>query len=483
MAEFSLFWNGTTTGDASAAPYDANTEYANWVRQTIGLGNTRANAGVVLGNGSEATQLDSLQVTENSPAGMSVLLNIGNAIVHGSTYDNDSALTLSIAANGSGSARIDTIVLRKSWNSQTVRAAVLAGTPAGSPVPPSLTQSDGTTWEIAIADIAVANGAVSITNANITSRATYVNAADGVYLDRILNSTPDTNVTGDPLKWGSARSVIVNGLLPMAAPAGVWSGRTAAAANGRLLNRGIGYVSVSGAVNAGQYGQMHSTARRVVATDNSYLNSFCRFLETTSGTGLALAFIDAGIHPQFGLVRGTSLTVAAAALAITSIPVIQLPSGDTEKGTLIIEIVARSAIAATTEIVNLRLGGAAIDTTAANYFSYSHLVANSTPAVTALSNLGATAGVQFTIVGNNAPANVFSHIILQIAYPYSLTYNKILTGTSFMPSSTTNGTLYNIQIGGRWISTEAVAILSLVTAGANNLMAGSYINAYYKDVV
>jgi hypothetical protein len=412
---------------------------------------------------------------------MSVLLNIGTAVVHGSTYDNDSALTLSIAANGSGSARIDTIVLRKSWSAQTVRAAVLAGTPAGSPVPPSLTQSDGVTWEIAIADIAVANGAVSITNANITSRATYVNAADGVYLDRILNSTPDPNATGDAFKWGSARSVVVSGLINMSIPAGVWSGRTAASANGRMLNRGVGYVSVSGAVNAGQYGSMHSTTRRVVATDNIYVNSFCRFLETTSGTGLALAFIDAGIHPQFGLLRGTTLSVAAASLAVTGIPTLSQPSSD-EKGTLIVEIVARSAIAATTEIVNLRLGGAAIDTTAADYFSYSHLVANSTPAVTALSNLGATAGVQFTIVGNNAPANVFSHIIIQIAYAYSLTYNKILTGTSFMPSSTTNGTLYNIQIGGRWISTEAVAILSLVTAGANNLMAGSYINVYYKDI-
>lgn len=484
MTEWSGFWNGTTTGDATSAPYDANTEFADWVKRGFGIGGNRANAGVVLGTGSEATQLDALQVTQNSPAGMSVLLNIGAAMVDGTEYWNDSALTLAIAANGSGNSRIDTIVLRKSWTSQTVRAFVLAGTPAGSPVPPTLTQSAGVTWEIPIADILVANGAVSITTTVVTSRALYTSAADGVYLDRILNSSGATMETGAVARWNTARDVFTGGTYASSGiPAGVQIGRLANGAIGRMLNRGIGYVMTTGAVVAGQFGSLFTgTSGRAVATDEIRVNSFCRFLETTSGTGLALAFIDAGIHPQFGSLRSTRMSIAAAALATTTIPVVQQGS-NTETGTLVVEIMARSAIAATTEIANLRLGGSSLDTTAANYFSYSHLVANSTPAVTALSNLGATAGIQFTIVGNNAPANVFSHIVFQIAYAYSLTYNKILTGTSFMPSSTTNGTIYNIQIGGRWISTEAITLLNLVTAGANNLMAGSYMNIYYKDVL
>jgi len=484
MAEFSAFWNGTVTGDATSAPYDANTEFANWVKRGFGVGANRANAGVVLGTGSESTQLDALQVTQNSPAGMSVLLNIGAAQVDGTEYYNDSALTLSIAANGSGLARIDTIILRKSFASQTVRAAVLQGTPAGTPVPPTLTQSAGVTWDIAIADIAVANGAVSITNANITSRASYTDGADGVYLDRILNSTVDTNVTGDAVKWGPARSSIVAGRVNMAVPAGVWSGRTASAANGRMISRGIGYVATLGGATVGQYGHLSTTARRVLPTDNIRMNSFCRFLETTSGTGLALAFIDAGIHPLFGSIRGTTLSVAGAALAITSIPAIQQSvTGSSETGTLIVEIMARSAVAATTDFVNLRLGGAVLDTTAANYYSYTNFIANSTPAVTAVQNLGATGAIQFTIVGNNAPANVYTHAIIQIGFAFSTTLNKIITGTGFSATGTTNGTLFNMHIGGRWVNAvEAIEQLSLVSNGGSNLAAGSYMNVYYKDV-
>lgn len=479
MAERSAFWNGTVTGDATEAPYDANTEFANYVRQTVGLGNTRANAGVVLGNGSESTQLDSLQVTQNSPAGMSVLLNIGTAIVHGTTYENDSALTLSIAANGSGSARIDTIVLRKSWVGQTVRAAVLAGTPAGSPVPPTLTQSDGTTWEIPIADIAVANGAVSITNANITSRAIYSNASDGVYLDRISNGTASTNVTGDALRWLTTREVFTGGAMSIAA--GVQSGRTASAAYGRILNRGIGYVLTDAAVTAGQYGHMSSTARTVTPTNSIRVNTFCRFLETTSGAGLALAFIDAGIRPQFGGIGQTTLSVAGAALAVTGLPTV-----NGNGGVMIIEVMIRTAVAAVSDIVNLRLGTTStLDTTAADYYSYANFTANSTPADTAVQNLGATAGILFAAPGNTAPAGVYGHWIFNIGFAYvtAVAIPKIITGHGFFSTTNVNGGLSNALVGGRWDTGGSASVnqISIVSNSGANIAASSYVNVYFKD--
>jgi hypothetical protein len=102
-----------------------------------------------------------------------VKVNIGRAFVDGAWYETDTAETLSIAANndGSGFARIDTIVLRKSYAAQTVRLAVLQGTPAASPAAPTLTQNTST-WEYPLADVAVANLFTTITNANITDRRT-----------------------------------------------------------------------------------------------------------------------------------------------------------------------------------------------------------------------------------------------------------------------------------------------------------------------
>jgi len=52
---------------------------------------------------------------------------------------------------------------------------VKTGTPAGSPTPPALVQSDGSIWEIPLARVAVANGFVSITAAEITNVREYAN--------------------------------------------------------------------------------------------------------------------------------------------------------------------------------------------------------------------------------------------------------------------------------------------------------------------
>lgn len=102
----------------------------------------------------------------------------------------------SLAANASGNPRIDLVVLRYTRSTGVVAVAVITGTPAASPSAPAPTQTLTTSgvFEIPIAQVAVANGATTITTGNITSRETYLSrtpllgsaapttATPGVYL-------------------------------------------------------------------------------------------------------------------------------------------------------------------------------------------------------------------------------------------------------------------------------------------------------------
>jgi hypothetical protein len=89
-------------------------------------------------------------------------------MVQGRFCENDAALTLSIPTAHSTYSRIDRVVVRLSAVSgRSVDVVVVAGTPAASPAPPTLTQTSET-WEIPLARIAVGAGVTSILAANIT---------------------------------------------------------------------------------------------------------------------------------------------------------------------------------------------------------------------------------------------------------------------------------------------------------------------------
>jgi hypothetical protein len=124
-------------------------------------------------NGIYGTPADPAVVT----AGVGLAVNVradvyasvrGHAWASGSTGD-----TLEIAANSSGSTRIDRVVLRLDRSTWTVRAVVKTGTP-GAGVP-SLSQSAGDTgtYEIPLAEVTVLNGAASVT---VTRKELYVGA-------------------------------------------------------------------------------------------------------------------------------------------------------------------------------------------------------------------------------------------------------------------------------------------------------------------
>lgn len=122
----------------------------------------------------------SLQVTQNSPAGMSVIVKSGWAAIVGTTqanmgvysaYNDADAIATITTANPSN-PRIDRICLTVSdayysGSSNTVAINVVAGTPATSPTAPSTPANS-----ISLATVAVAAGATSILTANITDTRT-----------------------------------------------------------------------------------------------------------------------------------------------------------------------------------------------------------------------------------------------------------------------------------------------------------------------
>lgn len=148
MTETSLPWDGTTTGDAASAPYD-HLEFSRMYNKIL----ASDGAGYVVPG-----YLNSLNVQASSPLGASVDVATGAAYVKGFLYENDALKTLTIAANASGSPRIDRIILRVDFTAQTVRLVVLQGNPAAAPAIPALTQNYPNLWEISLAYVWVANG-------------------------------------------------------------------------------------------------------------------------------------------------------------------------------------------------------------------------------------------------------------------------------------------------------------------------------------
>lgn len=303
MVEISRPWSGVVTGDSG--PYSSE-QWQILYQAIIGFGANRANNGVFLQSGTEPDH--GLKVTEATPNAASVLVLPGSALVQGIAYINSSNETLSIAANSSGNARIDTVVLQADYALQTVRLVVLTGTPAASPVSPSLTQSTSVLWEIPVADIAVANGFTTIVNANITQRQEWVNAPGGVYLDSVLNNSGAIRKTGDVvvIDTSANRAATTTTTRQAKNSVGVWQGKTEAGGTGKVLKIGIGYVLTDAAVTRGALLTTSTTAGAATtpATGEAVIGSVVgRALETTSGAGLVLAHIDCRNVPDFDIVH------------------------------------------------------------------------------------------------------------------------------------------------------------------------------------
>jgi hypothetical protein len=94
--------------------------------------------------------------------GLAVNVAAGRAIIQNRWIQNSAAMPLTIAAASETYARKDAVVIRLNWSSRAISIAVKTGTPAASPVAPSMTRSS-TTYEMALAYVNVAANATSVT--------------------------------------------------------------------------------------------------------------------------------------------------------------------------------------------------------------------------------------------------------------------------------------------------------------------------------
>lgn len=266
-------------------------------RNAFGNGAADVNSGPIMGSGVAPDP--GLRVTATSPVSASVDVSIGSALVHGTFYMTDATVNLAIASNGTGNPRIDTVVLQKSWTNQTVRLAIVQGSPAATPAAPGLTQTDGVLWEIPLADIAVASGFVSLAQSTVTPRRWWANVSDGVYLNDVLNNSGADRVGGDVMVLDTTadRAAATGAADDGPNALGVWLARTPAGGYGRVMQRGICYVKTRNAVTRGQKLRLFRSGNQLEPPNlSTAMGSTSQVvavaLETTSAAGLALCLVD-----------------------------------------------------------------------------------------------------------------------------------------------------------------------------------------------
>ncbi|MBP5781924.1 MAG: hypothetical protein J6W04_00110 [Bacteroidales bacterium] len=139
-------------------------EQANWANYWKGI----IPDGIIVKQGSEFEV-----TTASTGAGMQVTVKQGQAMVDNHRIWNTSNKVIALPAANSSNPRIDTVVLRVIYGNtgeSTAQIDILTGTANASPTAPTLTQVTGGTYEIPLADVAVAKKTQNILPEHITDR-------------------------------------------------------------------------------------------------------------------------------------------------------------------------------------------------------------------------------------------------------------------------------------------------------------------------
>jgi len=110
--------------------------------------------------------IEGFTVEQNSTPNKTVQLNEGIVFIQGIGFEVDTPVSLVVADNISGNPRIDRVVLRVDYTDRLVSAEILQGTPAVSPVAPSLTRDDSV-YELSLAQVLLINGYTTILDSDI----------------------------------------------------------------------------------------------------------------------------------------------------------------------------------------------------------------------------------------------------------------------------------------------------------------------------
>lgn len=155
--------------------------------------------GIVYGHG------DGLQVVQDSPASMDVIVGSGNAFIEGTQVawqgmyqvSNDADVTLTVGAADPTDDRIDLVVARVydptyGDPDQPWALEVVAGTPSPAPAPPTLPDNS-----LLLATIAVGAGVTTITTGDITDERVRYELCGTGPIETIVYTSNDTFTASD----------------------------------------------------------------------------------------------------------------------------------------------------------------------------------------------------------------------------------------------------------------------------------------------
>lgn len=142
----------------------SETQFSQWARN--------------IGEGVKTGALNELEVFADS-SGMQVKVQSGQALVRGHYYQSTAQEVLTITAADLTNPRIDTVVLELDPSANSIVLKVIAGTPAVSPSPTALVQTDAGIYQVKLAEVLVDAAAVTISAGKVTDFRTYIETITG----------------------------------------------------------------------------------------------------------------------------------------------------------------------------------------------------------------------------------------------------------------------------------------------------------------
>jgi len=119
-------------------------------------------------NGVLANYENELEVYADS-TGMQVKVKTGMGSIRGHFYETTAELTKAVEDADVSNDRIDIVALQVDWSNGDMEILVIEGTPAASPVAPSLTQN-ANLWQIPLAYVDVGTGVSTIAAGDVTDK-------------------------------------------------------------------------------------------------------------------------------------------------------------------------------------------------------------------------------------------------------------------------------------------------------------------------
>jgi hypothetical protein len=107
-------------------------------------------------------------------SGMVVKVPVGSAWIKGQYYENDTQITIGpFAAADVTNPRIDRVVVRVDWTTNTGALTVLVGGAGVTPIPPTLAGSPGVVFDLPLAQVLIRAGTTTILAGDVTDERVY----------------------------------------------------------------------------------------------------------------------------------------------------------------------------------------------------------------------------------------------------------------------------------------------------------------------